>query len=76
VQGRALTALHQISNQFTGILIKADLAIEPQTRQELRGKVWKLKCYLQYYQNFEESRINRIQFNIKPTRRYLNVSNT
>lgn len=64
VQGRALTALHQLSNQFTGILIKADLAIEPQTRQELRGKVWKFKCYLHYYQNFEE---NRIKINTKPT---------
>jgi hypothetical protein len=41
VQGRALTALHQLANQFAGILIKAELAIEPQTRQELRGKVWK-----------------------------------
>jgi hypothetical protein len=40
VQGRAFTALHQLSNQYTGILIKADLAIEPQNRQELRGKVW------------------------------------
>jgi hypothetical protein len=43
VRGRALTALHQLANQFTGILIKAELAIEPRTRQELRGKVWKLK---------------------------------
>jgi hypothetical protein len=39
VQGRALTALHQIANQYTGILIKGDLAIEPQTQQKLRGKV-------------------------------------
>jgi hypothetical protein len=43
VEGRALTALHQLANQFTGILIKAKLAIEPQPNQELRGKVWKPK---------------------------------
>jgi hypothetical protein len=61
VQGRALTALHQLSNQFTGILIKADLAIEPQTRQELTGKVRKLNCYHEYYQTFEENRINSIK---------------
>jgi hypothetical protein len=55
VNGRSLTALHQLANQFTGILIKADLAIEPQNRQELRGKVWTLNCSLEYYQNFEEN---------------------
>jgi hypothetical protein len=70
VQGRALTALHQLSNQFTGTLIKADLAIEPQSRQELRGKVWKLKCYPQYYHKFEENRINRIKIISKLTLMY------
>jgi hypothetical protein len=39
VQGRALTALHQIADQYTGILVKGELAIEPRTHQELRGKV-------------------------------------
>jgi hypothetical protein len=43
VEGRALTALHQLADQFAGILIKAKLAIEPQSSQELRGKVWKPK---------------------------------
>jgi hypothetical protein len=76
VKGRALTALHQLSNEFTGILIKADLAIEPQNRQELRGKVLKLKYYLQYYQNFEENRINRTKIINKLTWRYLKELNT
>jgi len=39
VRGRVLTALHQTANQYTGIMIKAQLAIEPNSRHELRGKV-------------------------------------
>jgi hypothetical protein len=43
VEGRALTGFHQLANQYTGILIKAKLAIEPKTSQHLRGKVCKPK---------------------------------
>jgi hypothetical protein len=42
VQGRALTGLHQLADQYAGILIKAELAIESQPTHELRGKVWKM----------------------------------
>jgi hypothetical protein len=52
VQGRALTGLHQLANQFTGILVKAELAIEPTTRQELRGQVCKLEMCSQMTLDF------------------------
>nr|Q9U8M0.1 RecName: Full=Vitellogenin-1; Short=Vg-1; Flags: Precursor [Periplaneta americana]BAA86656.1 vitellogenin [Periplaneta americana] len=39
VESRAFTALHQISNQYAGILMRAKLIIQPKTREELHAQL-------------------------------------
>jgi hypothetical protein len=43
VQSRTLTGLHQVANQYAGILIEARLAVEPQSKKLLRAQVGKIK---------------------------------
>jgi hypothetical protein len=68
VEGRALTALHQLADQYTGILVKAELAIEPRTHQELRGKVWKLEICSQMILELNTNHDDTMNITIRYTR--------